>query len=282
MIKNFLFILVSSIVFMLLTYYINVISDRYYLKPKVSVNVFLFCFNEEVLLPYTINHYKKNLPNCKITIIDNMSNDSSKIIAKNHGCNIIKLFSGGQMNNKLKNYYANNIWKRVKKGWVIVADMDEWLCVSEKDLMEEEKRGTTILKVKGINMIGDSKTSDLSDINLNDILLGVDNDHESKSMCFRVPKIKEMKFNHGQHECDPIGNIFYSKRTYINKHMEYLGLNWILNKRKNRLDRRNKNHKNFSTHYLKDKDEVVKEYKLSLKKSYKNSSLILWNMYNMI
>ena len=238
------------------------------LDENNSVNIYIFCFNEEVLLPHTIHHYKKYLPNSNITILDNMSNDNSVNIAKKLGCKIIQFNTGNKMNNHVKKYYSNNVWKKNKKGWVIIADMDEWLCVNEKDLINENNNGSTILKVKGVNMIGQSNLLNLKDIDLHKINYGIDNKSESKSMCFNVKYIKDMNYGIGQHKCNPIGVVKYSSKVYLNKHMEYLGLNWILNKRKNRLLRRNKNHNNISTHYIKSSDEVKEEYINSLNNCY--------------
>lgn len=267
----FLILVILLLSFLVLT--LNVDTNREKMTVKLldennSVNIYIFCFNEEVLLPHTIEHYKKYLPNSNITIVDNMSNDNSINIAKKLGCNIIQFNTGDQMNNYVKQKYANNVWKKNKKGWVIVADMDEWLCVNEKDLINENYKGSTILKVKGVNMIGESILLNLKDIDLHKINYGIDNKHESKSMCFNVKYIKDMNYDVGQHNCNPNGIIKYSNKIYLNKHMEYLGLNWILNKRKNRLLRRNKNHINLSSHYIKSPDEVKKEYINSLKNSY--------------
>ena len=83
-------------------------------KIPIIVNVFIFCFNEEILLPHTINHYKWCLPNCIITIIDNMSNDSSEEISKLKACKVIKFDTGGKMDEFKKIDMANNVWKNYK------------------------------------------------------------------------------------------------------------------------------------------------------------------------
>jgi len=47
----------------------------------------------------------------------------------------------------------NNCWKDVKSDWIIMADMDEFLCVTEEELKNELELGTTILTIQGYGLV---------------------------------------------------------------------------------------------------------------------------------
>jgi hypothetical protein len=162
-----------------------------------------------------------------------MSTDNSVEIAKLLGCHVIRWKSNGINDIKYINI-KNTCWKHIKNGWVICADMDEWLCITHDELYDEYLNGTTIIKIKGINIVGDSKFASLSDINLHTLNKGINYPLENKKLCFFVPKIKYIKYSMGSHTAKFTGDIKYSNKTYINKHMECLGLKYYLNKKKNR------------------------------------------------
>jgi len=226
------------------------------------ITVFLLCFNEEVLLPHTISHYKKYLPTCQIIIYDNHSTDNSVKIAKELGCKVVLWDSNNEINEFRYLTIKNHCWKFLKSGWVIVADMDEWLCVTEEELTEEEKHGVAILSVKGYNMIGESRRLNLSDIHLNDIKKRVYNPEENKSLCFYRPFIREMNYSPGAHKCQPIMRGTYSKNIYINKHMDYLGLPFIIHKTLRRYERseRMRNEYKLANHYTNNLYEIRRRY----------------------
>jgi len=241
--------------------------------------IFLLCHNEEVLLPHTIAHYRKHIPLCKIVIYDNYSTDNSVKISQENGCKVIQWKSNGIDDFKYLTI-KNNCWKNVKEGWVIVADMDEWLCVTENNLKEEETKNTCILRVKGYNMIGRSNSVLLNDICLHDIQRGVFFPEESKNLCFYRPAILEMNYGPGAHKCAPRLNIneytkmasnkknVYSRKEYINKHMDYLGLLFIQNKMLKRYARshRMRSH-NLAIHYTNNLHEIEKRYLSYLRRS---------------
>ena len=228
----------------------------------MDINIFLLCFNESALLPHTIKHYKKYLPSCKITIYDNESTDNSVEIAKELGCYVISWSSDNCMDEFKQQEIKNNCWKSIKKGWIIIADMDELLCVTEDNLMKELKLDTIILKVKGCDMIGESETLNLSDIDLQEIKKYVDNPYENKNLCFLRENITEMNYNCGAHLCNPEGdNIKYSLITYINKHMSSLGLQFLTNKYIQRYNRSfNMRKYDMDIHYTQDIATIEKMY----------------------
>ncbi|NBP65533.1 MAG: hypothetical protein EBU66_12845, partial [Bacteroidetes bacterium] len=155
----------------------------------------------------------------------------------------------------------NNCWKDVKDGWIIMADMDEWLCVTEADLRRELELGTTILNVRGVNVIGESKRADLSDIDLHSLERVKDFPNESKKLCFLRESINEMDYTYGAHWCFPKGNIQYSLKTYINKHMHYLGLEFLKNKYTLLYSRAADMRKQgMNIHYTNDIDTITQKY----------------------
>lgn len=239
----------------------------------MDVNIFLLCYNEELIIQYTINHYKNRFPNCIITIYDNMSTDNSELIAKNNNCNVIKFNTNGVDNELIKKNIINTCWKDINKGWIIVADMDEWLDIDMNILIDEYNKGTTILSIHGCDMIGESDSILLDDIELNSINKYIDNPYLSKNICFLREKIINMNYNTGHHKCKPCSNklIKFSDKIYNLKHMNFLGLPYITNKIINRYKRNLEMQKiKLNVHYTDDVNKITEQYKrlLSMSKNY--------------
>jgi len=227
----------------------------------MDINIFLLCYNESALLPHTIKHYKKYLPSCKITVFDNKSTDNSVEIARSLGCICIDFTTYNRADEFMQRDLKNNCWKYITSGWIIVADMDEFLCVTEDELLEEMNSGTSILLVKGIDIIGESETTDLSDIDLQKINKYVDNTVENKHLCFLREKIIDMHYEPGAHVCHPIGMGKVSSKIYINKHMSNLGLPYLTNKMITRYERTEwMRTMNMDTHYTNNIEHIHNNY----------------------
>lgn len=237
------------------------------MKP---VHVFLLCYNEEAIIRNTINFYRKMFPNCSITIFDNESTDNSVDIAKSLGCNIIYYQSGNIINDFFYLQIKNNCFKMILKEetWVIVADMDEYLCINEKELEKEELKGTTILKTKGYQMVDESDKIDLSDLNFDNVVRGFHIDVLSKNLCFLYPKITDINYSIGAHGCSPIGTVKYSENIYKIKHMKFLGKKYIVDIHINRYNRSVEMRKlGMCYHYSDNENVIINEYYDLLKKS---------------
>lgn len=244
----------------------------------MDINIILVCYNESILLPHAVKHYKKYLPSCNITIYDNQSTDDSVEIAKQLGCTCIDWDTQNRIDDYKLQYLKNNCWKNIQNGWIIMADMDEFLCVTEDDLIREMKLGTSILNVIGYDMIGESKTIYLTDIELQNIKKGVKNICLNKNICFMREKITDINYGIGAHSCNPIGDIKYSSNTYIMKHMNFLGINYIINKLNNRYLRSEEMRKNgLAVHYTNNNEEIINRYNDCL-----NNSIYIDDFYQII
>lgn len=225
------------------------------------IYIILLCFNESVILPLTIAHYRARFPSCEFIIYDNESTDQSVMIAKELGCRVIS-WSSNQINDEsLKIKIRNHCWRHITEGWIIMADMDEWIYITEEELKQEEEHGTTILSIEGMEMVGESNTLDLSDIYLSHISRYVPFVDESKNLCFFRSKISSMNFGPGSHTCTPIGTVVFSTTFYQLRHMCKLGLPFLLDKMKKRYQRSALNRSNgWSIHYITDEKKITEDY----------------------
>ena len=232
----------------------------------MNIHIFVLCYNESVLIPHMVKHYKKYLPSCKITIYDNESSDNSVELAKSLGCHVISWASNNVQNETIQIDMRNNVWKQCSSGWIFMIDMDEFICVTENDLKKEQDSGTSVLNINGYEMIGESNTLLIDDIDLQDIKKYVPNHYESKHLCFLRNEVINMNYGPGSHTCNPVGNIIYSENVYINKHMCYLGLPFIINKTVDRYKRTEqiRREKGYNTHYTSDVAEIENRYRTHL------------------
>ena len=133
------------------------------------------------------------------------------------------------------------------------------------ELMKEMEVGTSILNITGYDMIGESETLDLTDIDLQKINKYVNHTWESKNLCFLREKIIDMNYGPGCHSCSPTGKVVYSSNVYINKHMNMLGLDFLINKNIKRYERTAKNiSEGLSVHYTNDIEKIKQQYKTSI------------------
>ena len=227
----------------------------------MSLHVYLLCHNEEVLLPHAIEHYRRRVPGVTFTILDNESSDASVAIARELGCEVQTFTTGDKLNDDVLRDLKNSVWLERTHWWVIVADMDEWLCVTAEDLEREGRAGTTILHTFGLNVFGNSASTTLDDVDLHALNTGQPHPPESKAICFRRPQISAMNYNPGAHRCAPVGDVRWSKRTYVLKHMAWLGRPFIVEKYQKRYARgKEQQVRGLGTHYTDDAARVSMPY----------------------
>jgi hypothetical protein len=228
------------------------------------------------------------LPHAYITVYDNESTDRSREIAEAWGCRVVSWNSGDIQNEYIQQNIKNDVWKTSSpftevqidpqsqlsgKGWKIIVDMDEWVTVTEEQLAEEEAQGTSILRIKGVNVIGQSQDALLTDISPQEMQQWkqvTDWKPENKNLCFLAPPITQMNYTRGAHACRPEGErIQYSKHIYYNRHMENLGLPFLIRKFTLRKQRNRTMHAHqINLHYTDDISQLTERFQSTVQQSY--------------
>ena len=187
----------------------------------MTIDVFAVCYNEEIILPYFLKHYKKFARN--ITIYDNMSTDNSVQIMNEHGVNVIPYDTQGKMDESTYLNIKNNCWKGSDADWVIVCDMDE-LIYHENIIEVLTNTHANHIVTEGYEMMSESLPTTEGQI-YEELKFGYFKPAYSKPCLFKPSEIKNINFTPGSHTARPTGpNIIIIKNSVI-KLLNYKYLN---------------------------------------------------------
>lgn len=230
------------------------------------ITIYTITFNEEVILPYFINHYRKRFPNCRIVVYDNVSDDKTIEIALQNNCEVITYNTDGKLSDSAFLQIKNNCWKDSKTDWVLVCDADEFLDIDEQDLLKEENSGNSLIRFEGYNMV--DIREDTSVLDIENIKYGCKASQYDKFYLFNKKKISEINYTPGCHSAYPIGEKKFSNKIYLALHYIYLSEDKMVKKYETfakRLSEENKQ-RQWSIHYLKSEAEVRAEFKHNQKR----------------
>lgn len=192
------------------------------------ITFYTIAYNEEVMLPQFIKHYRTRFPGCRIVVYNNMSDDRTKDIAFEFGCEVIDYDTGGKLSDIKYLEIKNNCWKDATTDWVWVGDVDEHCLFTQADLINEDAAGANILRFEGYNMVAMRPTLDVTQIEY-----GVRAPSYDKSYCFNRIQIDSVNYNPGAHTCKPITvmgayEVKYSEQKYKCLHYKYLNLEFMI------------------------------------------------------
>ena len=224
------------------------------------ITITAVAYNEEVLMQFFIDHYRRMFPDCHIVIYDNYSTDRTAEIALSNNCTVIKYDSNNEIRDDLYLEIKNNCWKNYNTPWCLQCDIDEICFINEDQLKYEEKLGSTIISFEGWNLITMSDDPDIIDLGMDTGSRAVQYD---KYYCFNKLHIKEINYSAGCHNASPVGKVKLSDNKYTMCHFKALGLNYMINRHTEfgkRLSQKNKDMK-WGVHYLDQEEQIRANWK---------------------
>lgn len=236
-----------------------------------NLTVYTITYNEEIMLPFFIKHYRKLFPNCEIVIYDNESTDNTVKIAKENNCIVLTYSTNNQLSDSTYLKIKNNCWKDSNTKWNLICDCDELCEITLEDLKKEDSKGTTIIQFEGYDMV--NRSNDEDNIDIENIKYGVRNYSYDKTTLFNKEKITDINYAPGCHSCYAHGEIIYPSKTYRLLHYKYIGQNFLIDRYKNfnqRLSQENKNLR-WGIQYTYEKEKIIEHFK----KVQKESTLLI-------
>ena len=167
----------------------------------MKIETFILTWNREDTIHLTVKYYQQL---GKVTVYDNFSDDATRTICENLGCDVRLFGSAGVLDDGVYLDIKNHCWKNSTCDWVIVVDDDEILYSLDlvDDLSNAVKRGFTIIRPQGFGIFSEKMPKE----DWTEILTGVDDNNYSKLCCFS-PKIRDINYVYGCHEAHPKGDI---------------------------------------------------------------------------
>lgn len=187
----------------------------------MNITVYTITYNEEIVLPFFIKHYRNRFPNCKIVIFDNESTDNTQKIALENGCEIFIYDTNNQIMDDAYLSIKNRCWKDSNADWVIIVDCDEFLDIQKKDLTEKYN----IIKSEGWDMIGDT-------LDINKINSGVRSPGYDKICAFKPQDFEDINYEPGAHTAFPISKnnkpIIFNTKVIKLFHYKWIQLDYVI------------------------------------------------------
>ncbi len=218
------------------------------------IHAHILAFNEEKILPFTLDYYSKICE--KIYIYDNMSTDSSdEIYAKYSKVEVIKWDSNGEINEMNYINIKSNAYKQFSRNadWVIVCDCDEVLYhprLLEK-LQYYKDNGITVPKVNGHDMVSETFPEYDGELITTKVKTGSEVYAPfCKNIVFN-PRL-DVQYGIGGHSFQANNAVYSNSPELKLLHYKFLGVEYVENiykARAERLSQFNKDHK-FGEHYF--------------------------------
>jgi hypothetical protein len=197
-------------------------------------------------------------PGCKIVIYDNESTDDSVKIATEAGCEVISYDTNNKLSDSKYLEIKNNCWKAATTQWVLIADIDEHLYITEQELLAEGENGVSVITSMGFNMV-----NHLDNMDIDSIIYGVRSESYDKVYLFDRLSIESIKYSPGAHFAKVLGYVCNSKRAYTCKHYKYVNVDYMINRHATFASRLSEENikKGYGAHYLYPEHQIKNEFK---------------------
>jgi glycosyltransferase involved in cell wall biosynthesis len=183
------------------------------------LTVFTTTWNEEDIIEDFIQWYRSAVPNCKIVVQDNNSDDNTVDIALKNNCEVVYFDTQGTLDERSLTNLRNNCWKKHPSEYYCVVDSDEWVDVNEHILKRNlEKNEWDVSRCLGFEIFGQDG-DEIKDLTLGTFSIGY-----SKPVLFRNT-ISEINFDPGSHNANPI-KYFGSKVDWLDGYIKLYHTKW--------------------------------------------------------
>ncbi len=194
----------------------------------MNIDIYTTCYNEEIILPYFLRHYKQFARN--ITVYDNMSTDNSaKILSETTDVEVIKFDTKNRFEEQVLIDIRNTCWKNSDADWVIICDTDE--LIYHPDILNVLKNtNANHIITEGYEMMSENLPTTNGQI-YEELKCGYFKPDYSKPCLFKPSQIKDINFAPGSHTAKPEGNVISINDSGIKLlHYKYLNRDVLIKK----------------------------------------------------
>lgn len=164
---------------------------------KPLLHVYTTTWNNPEVITNFVTWYRSRVPDCLITVYDNMSTDLTPEICKDLGCEVISFNTNGYMDEQTLMNIRELGWLNPAHNSkvVLTCDDDELLDITP-ELLEDDS--WNVIHCTGWELFGEDGDT------LKDFTQGLSSTGYSKKLVWKRNEIQRMNFGAGSHNANPV------------------------------------------------------------------------------